>query len=119
MRFKQLSQLRRKDFSSFRKLFPLPSVDKTNLDIEKVKIELNRGLNEDYYLDKREWPYKNVPRKIIAEQFMVDTSESSSLRDYKFMCFDGKVKCSFFFSDRNTINYVELKAGYIYLNNFS
>lgn len=41
--------------------------DKSNLDIEKVKKELRKGLKEDYYLKFREWPYKDVPRKIIAE----------------------------------------------------
>ena len=76
--------------------------DKSKLDIEKVKRELRKGLEEDYYLAWREWSYKNVPRKIIAETYMVDNTELSSLRDYKFMCFDGKVKCSFVCSDRNT-----------------
>ena len=78
--------------------------DKTKLDLEVVRNELRKGLAQDYYLSLREWPYKNVPRKIIAEKYMVDESETLSLRDYKFMCFDGKVKCSFVCSDRNTKN---------------
>ncbi len=40
----------------------------------------------------REWPYKNVPRKIIAEKYMKNSS-TSELRDYKFFCFGGVVKC--------------------------
>ena len=76
--------------------------DKANFDIEAAKVKLRESLKKDYYIEGREWPYKNVPRKIIAEKYMVDVSEALSLRDYKFMCFDGKVKCSFVCSDRNT-----------------
>ena len=44
--------------------------DKSKLDIKKVKKGLARGLKQDYYLTGREWPYKDVPRKIVAEQFL-------------------------------------------------
>lgn len=64
--------------------------DKSKLDIEKVKKELNQGLKQDYYLTGREWPYKNVSRKIICEQYMVDES-GYELKDYKIFCFDGNV----------------------------
>lgn len=77
--------------------------DKMKLDIEKVKQELRRGLKQDYYLHGREWPYKNVQRRIIAEKYMVDKSEVE-LKDYKFLCFGGEVKCSFICSDRFTSN---------------
>ena len=59
--------------------------DKSKLDIEKVKKELRKGLKQDYYLTGREWPYKNVPRKIIAEKYMIDKTHKE-LMDYKFMC---------------------------------
>ena len=42
--------------------------EKAKLDVGEVRKELRRGLNEDYYIRHREWPYKNVPRKIICEQ---------------------------------------------------
>lgn len=73
--------------------------DKSKLDIEKVKKELAKGLNENYYLHRREWPYKDVPRKIIAEKYMVDES-GTELKDYKFFCFDGEVKALFIAKDR-------------------
>ena len=76
--------------------------DKASLDIEKVKTELKKGLNQNYYLNGREWPYKDVPRKIIAEKFMVDES-GYELKDYKFFCFNGKVKLLFVAKDRNKI----------------
>lgn len=63
--------------------------DKSKLDIKKTKAELRKGLKQDYYLTGREWPYKNVPRKIVAEKYMVD-EKYKELVDYKFYCFDGK-----------------------------
>ena len=74
--------------------------DKSKLDIPKVKAELRKGLKQDYYLTGREWPYKDVPRKIIAEKYMVDAS--GDLKDYKFYCFDGAMKFVMINSDRNT-----------------
>lgn len=65
--------------------------DKSKMDVEKVKSELRRGLAQDYYLTGREWPYKDVPRKIICEKFMSDEPGASDFTDYKFFCFDGKV----------------------------
>ena len=72
--------------------------DKSTLDIPAVRKGLRRGLRQDYYLTGREWVYKNIPRKIIAEAYMED--DSGELRDYKFMCFNGKAKCSFVCSER-------------------
>lgn len=73
--------------------------DKRKLDVPKVKAELRKGLKENYFLHWREWPYKNVPRKILAEKFMED-GESTDLKDYKLMCFNGNVFCTFVCSDR-------------------
>ena len=42
--------------------------DKSKLDVDKVKKELQKGMEQDYYLTGREWPYKDVQRKIIAEK---------------------------------------------------
>lgn len=90
--------------------------DKSKLDIKKVKAELRKGLKQDYYLTGREWPYKDVPRKIIAEQYIVDTSvdnkktsgiceiEDTGLTDYKFFCFDGVADCVMVCIDRNSGN---------------
>ena len=74
--------------------------DKSKLDITQVKEELRKGLKQDYYLTGREWPYKDVPRKIIAEKYMEDAS--GDLKDYKFYCFDGVMKFVMINSDRNS-----------------
>lgn len=75
--------------------------DKSKLDIEKVKAELRKGLKENYFMRWREWPYKNVPRKILAEKFMVDES-GTELKDYKIFCFNGEPRYCQVISDRNT-----------------
>lgn len=75
--------------------------DKSKLDIEAAKAKLRRGLKVNYYYQNREWPYKHVKPRIIAEQYMVDES-GYELKDYKFFCFDGEVKLLFIASDRGS-----------------
>ena len=72
--------------------------DKSELDVKQVKRELRKGLKQDYYLSGREWPYRDVPRKIIAEQFM--KSDAGGLTDYKIHCFNGKPKVILVCKDR-------------------
>lgn len=76
--------------------------DKSKLNIKKVKKDLKKGLKQDYYLTGREWPYKNVERKIVAEKFMKN-SDSSELKDYKFLCFNGHAELMYIASDRQAI----------------
>ena len=69
--------------------------DKSSVSPEKwkeVKAGLRKGLDEDYFLHGREWCYKNIPRRILAEKYMEDHSQLEGLNDYKFFCFDGKPK---------------------------
>lgn len=73
--------------------------DKNTMDIEKVKAGLRKGLKENFYMINREWPYKDVQRRIIAEKYMED--DYGELRDYKFFCFDGVVKAMFIAKDRS------------------
>lgn len=79
--------------------------DKSKLDIPKVKKELRKGLKQNYYLTGREWPYKDVPRKIICEQYMTDGGEG--LADYKFYCFGGKPTYCQVITDRNTEEHID------------
>ena len=67
--------------------------DKSKLNIDAVKKGLRKGLRENFYKRCREWPYKDVPRKIIAEKFMASKSAETStngLDDYRFYCFQGE-----------------------------
>lgn len=74
--------------------------DKKNFDFEKVQKGLEKKLKKNMYWYAREWPYKNVKPRIICEEFLEDGGEE--VNDYKFMCFNGNVKCSFVCSERNT-----------------
>lgn len=73
--------------------------DKITFDKQSACKKLTKSLKTNYYYHGREWPYKNVPHKIIAEKFMGNIS-GQDLEDFKFMCFNGKVKCSFVCSER-------------------
>lgn len=75
--------------------------NKTTLNLHEVKKRLRKGLKQNYFLVGREWPYKNVKRKIIAEQYMKDEN-LEELRDYKFYCFSGKPLYCQVISDRST-----------------
>lgn len=68
--------------------------DKSTLNLKKAKKKIEKSLKNNYYWQNREWPYKNVKPRIIIEKYMVDES-GYELKDYKFMCFNGKPKCSF------------------------
>lgn len=75
--------------------------DKSKLDLKQAKKRINQCLAHSFFWGMREWPYKNVKPRIIAEQYMED-EKTAELRDYKFFCFDGKVKALFIASDRMT-----------------
>lgn len=66
--------------------------DKKNFDFEAAKKKINKSLKKNYYLSGREWPYKNVKPRIIAEKYMQQENRQD-LKDYKFFCFGGEVKC--------------------------
>lgn len=61
---------------------------KEKLDIKSARKKINKSLKRNYYYRGREWPYKNVKPRIIAEKYMA-TSEQKELIDYKFFCFNG------------------------------
>lgn len=65
--------------------------DKSKLDIKEAINTLKRSLKQDIYKIYREWPYKGIPKKIIAEKLLVDDKESV-LNDYKVLCFNGVAK---------------------------
>ena len=66
--------------------------DKTKLDMKEAKKKITKSLKRNYYYMGREWPYKNVKPRIIVEKYMEDPKEKE-LKDYKFFCFNGKVRC--------------------------
>lgn len=61
---------------------------------------LNQSLRKDAFAAGREWPYKNIERKVFAEQYMEDQT-THDLRDYKFYCIGGKPIFLFVATERN------------------
>lgn len=63
--------------------------DKNLLDIEAAKTKLKGLGTRDYTKYNKEYPYKNVPHRYIAEEYMEDES-GYELKDYKIFCSYGK-----------------------------
>lgn len=74
--------------------------DKNNFDVESARTKLTASLKTDTFIIGREWPYKNVPHRIIAEKYIDPVPGLNDLPDYKFFCFDGTVKALFIGTER-------------------
>ncbi len=71
--------------------------DKCTFDLCSAKQKLAAALKRNYYLEWREWPYKNVKPCVMAEAFLEDLE---GVNDYKFFCFNGKVRALFVATER-------------------
>src|SRR5690606_4682957 len=63
--------------------------NKKTFNYESAKDKLSRHLRTKNYYITREWPYKNIKPRIMAEEFLED-KEKGDLWDYKFYCFHGE-----------------------------
>ena len=63
--------------------------DKDLLDRTETVRKLKKNLRVNYFYGDREWPYKNIKPRVIAQQYMTDES-GVELKDYKFFCFNGE-----------------------------
>ena len=77
--------------------------DKEKFNIDQARKKINKFLKRKFFYEHREWAYKDVKPRIIAEKFMEDKS-TNELRDYKFFTFGGKPKLLFIASDRQNKN---------------
>ena len=73
--------------------------DKSKLDLIAAKKKIEKCLKRSFYYVGREWPYKNIKPRIIAEQYMEDEL-SAELSDYKLMCFNGRLRFTLVCQDR-------------------
>ena len=62
--------------------------DKSEFDFSKARKKINKCLKHNYFYGSREWAYKNVKPRIIAEPYILDES-GIELKDYKIFCFNG------------------------------
>lgn len=65
--------------------------DKNTFDKLSARRKINLSLKMNYFYACREWPYKNIPHRIIADELLDDHS-GKELNDYKFWCFNGVPK---------------------------
>ena len=81
--------------------------DKDYWDKESAKRKLEHGLSKNYYWSGKEWPYRNVKPRIIAEK-MVDMNPV----DYKWICMKGEPEVLCMCMDRQkgdlTFNYYDM-----------
>lgn len=62
--------------------------DKTTFDIAAAKKKIEKSLKNNFFYRGREWPYKDVKPRIIAEKYLTDGD--GQLADYKVHNFNGK-----------------------------
>lgn len=78
--------------------------NRLSFDMEKVREKFRDSMSTNFYWLAREYPYKNVRPRVIAEKYMVDDSSvdvsAQELTDYKFYCFNGYVDCVMICYDR-------------------
>lgn len=65
--------------------------DKNTFDKDAAKKKLEHGLTVDYFQGNREWPYKDVPRKILIEEYIPSLGKHDSV-EYKLTTCGGEVK---------------------------
>lgn len=61
--------------------------DKETLDKKDAAIRLTKSLKRNYFYTGREWPYKNIPPRILAEKYL-----GENLQDFRVYCFNGEPK---------------------------
>lgn len=77
--------------------------DKSQMDLEAVKVQLRKWVNENHRVRSggREWPYYSGKKhRIIIEKYIPSDATAGGLIDYKFFCFDGKVEYIYVIADR-------------------
>ena len=66
--------------------------NKSEFDKQEAIKKLNVSLKMDVYRLLKEWPYKNVRKRIIAEKYIMPAEGLKDLSDYKWYCFNGEPK---------------------------
>jgi len=89
-----------------------------NKKIDKVSSKKNfdKWLSKDWTWWGKEMAYKNIDRKIFAEQYMKD-KVNGELTDYKFLCFNGNPTYCQVINDRGTkdfhLNYYDMNFNFV------
>lgn len=78
--------------------------DKSTFDRQNAIDRLNASLKCNVFRTTREWPYKNIQKKVFAEEYLEAAPGQEDLPDYKFFCFNGEVKALFVATERQNPN---------------
>lgn len=73
--------------------------DKKTFDWNVARKKITKSLKHNFFWTSREYPYKNVKPRIIIEENIND-SDTKSINDYKFFCFNGEPKMLLIASNR-------------------
>lgn len=65
--------------------------DKSSFDLTRDCKQLKRSLSQNYYHKSREKNYKDIPPRILCEEY-ISTQSAKGLVDFKVYCFYGKAK---------------------------
>ena len=65
--------------------------DKKTFDIQSAKQKMEPYLKAEYYKSGREWAYKHVKPRILAERYMDSLGKPESI-EYKITCMGGEVQ---------------------------
>lgn len=65
--------------------------DREKMDYRAIRKKIKRCLKQNYFYQGREWQYKDIKPRVIAEQYLEDT-DGVSINDYKILCFEGEAK---------------------------
>ena len=84
--------------------------DKSSFDKEQAKEKLMKNFESNLYWHGREWPYKDLKPRIIAEKYMEEKG-SDDLIDYKFYCFNGEPK--FLYVSVGLSNHETARIGFV------
>ena len=72
--------------------------DKSKFNQADARNKFSRWMKENFAWNSLELHYKNIPRKIIAEEYLENSDKN--LNDYKIFCFNGKPKYIMYVTDR-------------------
>ncbi len=80
--------------------------DKQSFDWERARARVEKSLSRNYFMQWREWPYKNVRPRVFAEKLIVERGgrdvDGDALTDYKFFCFNGEPKVMYVSKDTSS-----------------
>lgn len=80
--------------------------DKSTFDKKDAIRRLKKAMSRDFYTEFREWAYKGIKPRILAEEFI-----SEDIIDYKFFCFGGK--CAYLYISLGLEDHSTARIGFL------